>query len=187
MFVWARLADEGASGSFVPGTRGEDRQFTLAGVFGPRILEVLNVPRGWYMRSIRYHGDEIIDVPTIFKDGPAEPVLEVILSTRGAVAAGRVTDDRGQGVGRAMVLIFDADPRRMTWRLPTVAHASPTGDFRVGPVRAGDYFMVALPPSTRPVQPGEPNRLRRLAAVAKPLTLGEPEERTIDLRLVQER
>ena len=57
----------------------------------------------------------------------------------------------------------------------------------MGPVRGGDYFIVALPANTRPIQPGESRRLQRLAAAAERVTLGDLDERTIDVRLVVER
>lgn len=66
-------------------------------VYGRRTLELVNVPRGWYVKSIRYAGNEIIDGPTTFKDSE-EPAIEVLLSNRGAVVTGRVTDDRGNPV-----------------------------------------------------------------------------------------
>jgi len=86
-----------------------------------------------------------------------------------------------------MVLMFPADAARMSWRLPAEARASPAGQFRAGPVRPGEYCLVALPASARPIQPGESARVARLAAAAERITLGEFEERTVDVRIVAER
>jgi hypothetical protein len=146
----------------------------------------VNVPRGWYVKSIRYGGREIIDEPTTFKDS-AEPALEIVLSNRGAVVNGRVADDRGNPVQGATVLMFETDSQRMLWRFPPSTRASASGEFRLGPVRGGDYFIVAVSANARPIQSGESTRLQRLAAVAERLTLGDLDERTIDLRLVVER
>ena len=59
------------------------------------------------------------------------------------------------------------------------------GDF--GRVLSVAATTSSSPPETRPIQAGESRRLQRLAAVAERVTLGDLEERTIDLRLVAER
>jgi hypothetical protein len=138
------------------------------------------------VKSIRYAGSEIIDEPITFNER-AESAIEIILSNRGAVVTGRVTDDRGDPVPGAIVLMFTTDRRRMSWRWPSPVRASRTGEFRAGPVRDGEYFLVALPANTQSVPPGESERLRRLAAVAERVTLEDLDERTLDLRLVIER
>jgi protocatechuate 3,4-dioxygenase beta subunit len=188
MFVSARIAEDARSGggSFASDLVGEDKRFTLRRMFGRRTLEVLNIPRGWYVKSIRYAGNEIIDEPTTFKES-AEPAIEILVSNRGAVVTGRVTDERGDPVPGATVLMFAADRPRMAWRAPQSTRASPTGEFRAGPTRAGDYFIVAVPAKTFPIQAGDSRPLQRLAAVAERVTLGDLDERSIDLRLVVER
>jgi hypothetical protein len=187
--VWSRLADDKGSvpGSLLSAAVDDNRSFTMTSVFGRRTLDLVGLPRGWHVRSIRYAGREIIDEPTTFKDGGGEPTVEIVLSNRGSVVVGRATDESGDAVGRAMVLMFPADAARMSWRLPAETRASPAGHFRTGPVRAGEYCLVALPASARPIQPGESARLARLAAAAERITLGEFEERTVDVRIVAER
>jgi hypothetical protein len=187
--LWARLADDTGpgSGSLLSAAVEDDRSFRMMNVFGRRTLDVVNLPRGWHVRSIRYAGREIIDEPTTFKDSGGEPAVEVVLSTRGAFVIGRATDEAGNAAGRARVLMFPADAARVSWRLPTETRASPAGQFRAGPLRPGEYRIVALPASAHPVQPGQSARLARLAAAAERVTLGELEERPVDVRVVPER
>jgi protocatechuate 3,4-dioxygenase beta subunit len=186
--VWARLADDTGpgSGSLLSAAVEDDRSFTM-NVFGRRTLDVVNLPRGWHVRSIRYAGREIVDEPTTFKDSGGEPAVEVVLSARGAFVIGRATDEAGNAAGRARVLMFPADAARVSWRLPTETRASPAGQFRAGPLRPGEYCIVALPASAHAVQPGQSARLARLAAAAERITLGELEERPVDVRVVPER
>ena len=184
--VWSWLADDKGPGS---GSRalctGERRPIVhdderlRPSHAGPREPAARLV----HVRSIRYDGREIIDEPSTFKDSGGEPTVEVLLSNRGAVVVGRATDETGNAVGRAMVVMFPADAR-MSWRQPAETRASPAGQFRTGPVRAGEYYIVALPDSTGPIRPDDPARLARLAAAADRITLGEFEERTVDLRIV---
>jgi protocatechuate 3,4-dioxygenase beta subunit len=188
IFVWSRLAEDAGAGALSPtsGLVGDDNLFTMRRVFGRRTMELVNVPRGWYVKSIRYAGNEIIDEPTTFNDS-SEPTIELILSNRGAVVTGRVTDDRGNPVQDATVLMFETHRERMSWRAPLSTRASRTGEFRAGPVRGGAYFIVGLPPNMGPIQAGESRRVQRLATMAERVTLGDLDERTVDLRLVIER
>jgi hypothetical protein len=160
-------------------------EFLLEGMFGRRIVEILNVPRGWYVKSIQYGGREIIDEPTEFKAGRDPAALEVLLSNRGATVSGRVQDERGDPAGSARVLLFPTDPARWTWSELTTAVASATGAFTLGPRRRGDYFVVALEASARIPDPGDRDRFALLAESAERIALGESEDRTMELRVVR--
>lgn len=165
----------------------DDRAFVLTGIFGRRIIDVANVPHGWYVKSIRYRGNEIIDVPTDFKAARDPSELEVVLSKRGAVVSGRVLDERGAGIGGAHVLLLSADQSR--WRMfeLTGTTSAATGAFRVGPVRAGDYVIVAIRPSDPYPDPDDRTRLAKLVGTGERMTLSDEEQRTLDLHVVQDR
>jgi hypothetical protein len=161
-----------------------DRTFTLTGMFGRRTVEVVNVPRGWYPKSVRYRDKDITDVPTEFKAGSEPAVVEILLSTRGAVVSGRVVDDQGNPMSRGRVVMFPAEPS--SWgsdQLASVA-VSKAGTFEIGPQRGGEYLIIALDPTMDPPQPGERDELARLAETAERVTLRDEEHQTIDLRLV---
>ena len=162
----------------------EERQFVLTGIFGRRTLELANVPRGWYVKSVRYEGHEIIDQPTELKAGTDPARLEVVLSNRGAVVTGRTVDDRGVPVGAARLFLFRADDVQSR---VADARTSTDGTFRLGPVRGGDYLIVALPASAPPPRTGDWDRLARLAAIAQRLTLDDLDARMLDVRVVTER
>jgi Carboxypeptidase regulatory-like domain len=162
---------------------GEDRTFVFKRMFGKRTFDVANIPRGWYVKSIRYGGREIIDVPTELKAGTDPSALEVVLSNRGATVTGRVTDDRGNPVQGARVLLLPANPARVS-RFPEYVTTSATGSFRAGPQRAGDYVLVALGPSG-PLPLNDGTRLAQLAQAGERITIGDTEERTLDLTVVK--
>ena len=186
LMVLARLAGDRlrGSGSTVTALVREERQFVLTGTFGRRTLEFANVPRGWYVKSVRYEGHEIIDLPMELKAGTEPSRLEVVLSNRGAVVTGRTVDDRGVPVGAARLFLFRADGVQ-SGVVDTLT--STVGTFRLGPVRGGDYLIVALPSSAPPPQTGEWDRLARLAAIAQRLTLDDLDARMLDVRVVTER
>jgi len=165
----------------------EDRVFYLSGMFGRRTLQLFNVPDGWYVKSIRYGGKEIIDVPTEFKAGRDPAELQVLLSTRGAMISGRVVNDRGEAVPGARVILLPVDPAQWSGRELTSASASATGAFRLGPQRGGDYLIVAIGPSVPVPEPGDRDRMARLAEAAERIRFGEEEQRTLELRVVEYR
>jgi protocatechuate 3,4-dioxygenase beta subunit len=187
LIIGARLADDRLAGQGSTRTTimRADRSFTLDGLFGRRELDFSNVPRGWYVKSIRYGGRDVIDEPVEFKDGGEASPLEIVLSNRGAVIGGRAVDQAGTP-SRALILAFRVDDKDAV-TLAATATAAPTGAFRIGPLRGGNYRIVALPSATASLQSGEWDRTARLAALADRLTLGELEDRTIELTIVAER
>ena len=188
LFVSTRLADDrlAGSGSYQYARAAADRTFTISGSYGRRVLEVANVPRGWFVKSIRYGMTEVIDEPIEFKESRGDgTVLDVVLSNRGAVVTGHVTDDAGNPVPRAMVLLLKKRANGLAVITNTTAAAA--GTFKLGPARQGDYIIVALPAGSRYPQSGEWDRLARLAAQGEAVTLGELDERMVDVQIVTER
>jgi hypothetical protein len=151
ILIAARLADDTLPGvgSSRTGHADDNGEFILSRMFGARTLEFTNVPRGWYVKSIRYAGKDIIDVPTEFKANDDPSRFEVVLSTRGASVTGRVLDERGKPVRGAQVVMIPADRSRWPRMFEFPIATSPAaGAYRVGPQRAGDYFIVAISQTT---------------------------------------
>jgi protocatechuate 3,4-dioxygenase beta subunit len=184
LFVSARLAGDElrGSGSSVTAHAGEDRTFLFRRMFGKRVFDVANIPRGWYVKSVRYAGRDIIDDAVELKASTDPSALEIVLSNRGATVTGRVTDERGDPVRGARVFLLPANAARVS-QFPDYVTTSATGAFRAGPKRAGDYVLVAFGPSG-PL-PGDPHRLALLAQAGERITLGDSEERTLDLTVVR--
>jgi hypothetical protein len=188
LFINARPAAVAGSGmSGLPAHVGQDRTFLLEGMSGSRILNVYNVPRGWYVKSIRYENKEIFGLPTEFKPGPDRIALEVLLSARGAVVTGQVTDEVGDPVREGLVVMVPAGKARWSAHEYSSARISRTGTFRLGPQRGGDYVVVALPAELSDVALNDLERLARLAQAGEHITLRGEEERTLDLRIVKPR
>lgn len=187
LLIEARLATS------LPGSGGvehamvkPDRTFTLRNMFGSRELEFLNTPAGWYVKALRYGDRDVIDSAVQFRDGADAPPLDVVLSNRGAVLSANVTGDSGAPAARAMVyLLRAATSGRVT--VARTARASPAGVVRFGPVRGGDYTVVALPATASPVDSRMVDRVRRLMAAGEAVTLTELDERSVQVRVVTER
>jgi hypothetical protein len=187
ILISARLAGHQLPGNAGSrgGSVGDDSVFYLDRLFGTRKLEVFNIPRGWYLKSIQYEGKDITNTPTEFKGSRDPSRLEIILSNRGAVVSGRLLGEAGETARRARVILFPAHPEQWNERHVLGVNVSPGGMFKLGPQRAGDYLLVAFDLSTLPLNLLDRERLARLAPDAERVTLREDEERTIDLRVVK--
>jgi carboxypeptidase family protein len=187
ILIWARLVGDRSSGmgSVRSGYADENREFYIDRLFGLRILELVNLPPGWYVKSIRYGSEDITDRPTQFKSNGDPSKLEILLSTKGANISGRVVNEAGEAAEGAHVVLLPADPaRRIPYEL-TQARAAKGGAFRIGPVRRGDYSLVALPASMSVPRSDDLESLNALARKAERVSLAENEERSIDLRVVR--
>jgi hypothetical protein len=190
LYVWARLAsgEPPNMGGALTAHPDDRRVFRFVGVFGKRKLDVANVPRGWYVKSIRYADKEIIDVPIEFKAVKDPSALEIILSSRGAVVTGRVVDERGEPVRGARVIGVSADPaKRNPFEYALAIASSATGGYRLGPRRAGDYVLFALDPSVPPLNSSRPERLAAFVEQGQRVTLGEFGELALDLTVIKPR
>jgi hypothetical protein len=177
-----RLIGQGSSESTIMRT---DRTFSMTNLFGARRLHVVNVPRGWYVKSVFYQGKEIIDRPVAFEDVREPRELEIVLSTRGATVAGRVLDATGRPVRRARVMAIRAEEPRPDVTCEVAAGAD--GTYRLGPLRDGEYLLVATPADAEVLQVGDWDRLKLLLKSAVRISLGRLEERAVDLSVTADR
>jgi hypothetical protein len=182
--ITVRLADErlAGSGSSIHATANSDNSFTLTGVFGKRRIDAGNQPSGWFVKAIRYGPTDVIDAAFEFSDDGTP--LDVVLSNHGASLSGTVQDVIAHRVDRALVFLLrapvnDADVPRVAGSVLSVS-----GKYSFGPLRDGDYFVVAVASGTPYPQSGEWDRVARLAAAGERVTLLDQEQRTLDLRIV---
>jgi hypothetical protein len=115
-----------------------DWSFDIAGVSGPRRLQLLRAPVGWALSDVRVNGISVIDRPLSF--GRIDQSLrdvEVVLTDRVSEVRGTVRDDHDQPVPGSTVIVFSTDRDR--W------YAS-SRFFRASTVSAGGAFtMIGLP------------------------------------------
>jgi hypothetical protein len=169
-------------------TPNEDLEFQLAGLSGPRRLEVTRVPPGWTLRAILINGLDVTDTPLLF--GRADQSLtdvEVVLSQRVTGVAGR-TSDRGRPAA-ASILFFAAD--RQAWyaqsRFFKKVISTADGTFSGDGLPPGDYFVAAV--DTVPGGRGgddwqDPDYLETLMPRAQHIMLSEGTRVTLSLSVL---
>jgi protocatechuate 3,4-dioxygenase beta subunit len=187
LMIFARIP-EGATfstGSQAPAYMADNREFLLKRMYGRRLLDFVNVPRGWYVKAVRYRDREVTDVATEFRASADPSALEIVLSTRGASISGRVLDEVGNPVSGVTVVVFPVNPGRWNGYRPTVVPVSKEGAYQIGPLRGGEYFVVALDPAAVPPQPSSRGELAPLAEAADRITLSSEGQHALDLRVVK--
>jgi carboxypeptidase family protein len=161
-----------------------DLSFELRGMAGPRTIDV-TAPAEWVVKSVRYRGEERLNLLTEFRSEGNAPSLEVVLTNRPATLVARVPQSSGAESDIGGVLLFPTDSRQWTgagkmsaWRAGILK-----GDAYVfSHVRPGEYFVAVLPANLPYVRDGDIRALEELSKTAERITLLENDQRTIDLR-----
>jgi protocatechuate 3,4-dioxygenase beta subunit len=126
----------------------DDWTFDIAGVNGPRRLQLIRTPPGWMLENVVVNGVSAIDRPLPF--GRADQSLrdvEIVLTDRLSELAGTVTDDTSQPAAGSHVIVFPTDRDR--WypasRFLRTALAGADGTFTIVGLPFGSYYVAAVP------------------------------------------
>jgi hypothetical protein len=163
----------------------EQFRFYASDFFGPQLLRVTDLPQGWVVKAITLAGNDITDVPTVFKQ-EHDGQLRVVLSSKPSTLEGTIRGDGISPAGDATVYVFGED--REGWRMSSPRthknDAGADGKFRVAGLAAGRYYAIAVArEGFRPVaNPGEAF-FDLLSKEATPFVIGDDERRTLELRL----
>jgi hypothetical protein len=119
-----------------------DGTFMLAGVFGPRLLELAHLPPGWAISHVWIGDVGVTDIPTELT--PSSPPTIFITPHLGMVN-GEVRDHQDQPLADARVVVFGVDEHK--WgvhsRLVKSVLSGPDGRFVLGDLLPGEYLVVA--------------------------------------------
>ena len=162
-----------------------ERRFRAQDVFGPHLLRVAGLPSGSTVKAVLLRGDDITDVPTVFRAEDADQ-LQIVISSRASTLEGAVRGEGTSPPGDATVYVFGED--RSTWRMSSPrthkSDAGADGKFSVGGLSAGRYYAIAVAREglRMPQKPGEAF-FDLLSREATPFAIGDDERRPLELRL----
>jgi hypothetical protein len=168
-----------------PARVGIDGAFELMGLIGRRTLRAVGAP-GWYLKSVRVDGREMIDTPIDFKGTESLSSVEVVLTNRAAQLTGSVTTDGGQPVKDFTVVVFPEDKALWTpdSRFFGTGRPDQDGRFKVMGL-PGETYLVAALEYADPGEVRDPEYLEKLRAAATRVSVGEGEMKSLELKLVQ--
>ena len=175
-----------------------DGSFQTTAMFGPTLIQAQTQRSDWYLKSVLFRGQDIVDTPFDFGANATFRDIEVVISTTGATVTGRVTDDRGASVRDYAVLVFptfrDQWFAGSRW-LKSLRARSVSGPFVITGLPPGDYWVAAIDPPeiASPIDPsgtqrtpiGDPVLFESLSSRATRLTLGEGQTQDVSLRLIR--
>jgi len=167
-----------------------DGSFEVPSVTGPRRVVLLSPLDGWYVKAARVGGVEALDAPFDFGSEPRSfDDVEVVVSPAAAAISGKVFGSAGEVRTDSTVVLFSSDSSR--WYRQSqglrLERPSQNGEFRVGSLPPGSYYVVALGDASDVVASGDwqdPATLDKLRSIATEVSVNESESRSVALRLV---
>jgi hypothetical protein len=163
-----------------------DWTFEVAGINGPRRLQLLRAPAEWALKEIRVRGADVTDRPLAFgRQDQSLADVEVVLTDRITTLEGTIVDEQRRPAPRAQVMVFSTD--RAQWyaasRFMRKVVADADGKFSAGGLPFGSYYTVALArlPFATDEEWQDPVFLESLVRQASSVTISEGQ--TVTLRL----
>ena len=165
-----------------------DWTFEMAGINGPRRLQLIRTPAGWTLKEIRVSGIDVTDRPLSF--GRTEQSLtdvEVVLTDRISEVSGTIADTNDRPAPGSRVVVFSTD--RSQWypasRFLRSTVAGPDAAFTLTGLPFGTYYAAAA--AQLPVE-GEDSWqdlqfLDALVSRASTVTIGDGQKQFLTLRL----
>ena len=178
----AKPSEEGLSSSLAQ--VGADGRFTIEGVTpGTYRVSVLS-PSSWRAKSFNVGGRDALDFLLSVTANQEMAAAELTLTTRLATLSGTLSDGSGRPAPAHTIIVFPDDASY--WvpgsRRIRATRPSTDGRFSVANLPAGAYRLVAVD-DLEDGQWTDPNVLKQLAGAAFPISIGEGETRTQDLRI----
>ena len=143
------------------------------------------LPPGWFLKSVTVDGRSALDGPVDISETTAAALIT--LTTRATQIIGTVRDARMLATSGAAVIIMPALARGDATWMPNRTRdtrASTNGVFIVSGLPPGDYLVVAIDDAAAEgwQDPAVTARLQRLATR---ITLGDAEQKTMQIRISQ--
>ena len=180
--VWLVQGDDFAVSSQPSAEVKPDGSFRIEGVLaGVWDIGVEPIPKGGYIKSMRL-GEQDVLAEDMTIDRATTAPLNIVVSTRGAVVDGVVTESDTEPAKKAYVLLAPAGRFENVWSFYRVESADEAGHFEIRGVMPGAYRLYALERmETDPSQ--DPGFLKSLEGRGEPIEVEEGGHVTRNLRL----
>jgi hypothetical protein len=166
----------------------DDWTFDIAGVNGPRRLQLTRVPAGWTLKEVRVNRIDATDRPIAF--GRREQSLtdvDLVLTDRVSELVGTIADDNDAPLPGAYVVVFPTNRDRWYPRSRYMRTAA-TGDdgvFTVTGLPFGSYYAAAMArlPAEGADAWQDPVYLESLITRSRSVTIGDGDKVSVNLRI----
>jgi hypothetical protein len=157
---------------------GNGDSFQLVGVGGPSRLEVNGIPDEWAVKAILLDGDDVTDAP--FDVSNKTGTVRVVMTDRLTSLSGTVQSNSNSRDHN--VIVFAEDATKWTSsRFVRTARADADGRFQIRGLPAGERYLAAALDYLEDGEEQDRQLLERLRRRATAVTLGDGEQRSIQL------
>jgi hypothetical protein len=156
-----------------------DVDFQLAGMSGPTRVEVEGIPDGWAVKSILLDGEDITDVPVDLSNRTGS--MRIVMTDRLTSLSGTVQSDATTRDHNVVVFTDDATKWTFPSRFVRATRADGQGRFQIRGLPPGERYLVAALDYLEHGEEQDRRLLERLRTRATSVTLGEGEQRSIQL------
>jgi hypothetical protein len=146
---------------------------------------VYGLPQGAYVKSVRAGQTDVLASGLDLTSGAAPESIDVVISPRGASVTGTVQNEKtgNPAPGAMVVLLPQEKERREQQTYFKLINADQTGAFSLSGIAPGEYRLYAW----EDVEPGaylDPDFLKPIESKGESLTVGEGDQKTIQLKLI---
>ena len=161
-----------------------DGAFELKAAQGTLTLNLLQAPN-WMIKSAKHNGQDALENGLEVRAGEDVDNLEVVITDRLPELSGSVADERGRPVIEFTAIAFPQQPAAPgSMAHSSIGRADQDGRFKIRPLRAGSYYVVAVD-YIEQSQWLDPEYLERLRPSATRVTIGDAEAKSVDLKVVK--
>ena len=159
--------------------RGDVTDFQLAGMGGPVHLDVQGIPEGWVVKSILTDGADVTDEAIELKGKTI--TVQVVLTDRLTSVSGAV-QSRNE-IRDHSVVVFADDAAKWTYpsRYVRTTRADGEGRFQIRGLPPGERYLAVALDYVEDGDQDDPQFLERLRSKATGLSLGDGEQRSLQL------
>jgi hypothetical protein len=165
-----------------PAAVAANGSFAMAGVFGPRLVRLENLPAGWAVKSIVLDQIDITDGPFDFTTTDRARTLRIVVTSTTASVRGEVVSSGGRP-SRARVVVFARDAR--WWgprsRFVKSVRTSADGHYAIEGLLPGEYAVAVVGPLADGMWE-DPAVLRQIAGSATPVSVAAGQTVQMPLR-----
>jgi hypothetical protein len=180
----ARLRSSSSPGGMQMTMNGgnDTGDFQLAGIGGPSRLEVDGVPEGWAVKAILLDGDDVTD--ETFDLSGKTGTLRVVMTDRLTTLTGTVQSNHEVRDHNVVVFAEDATKWTAPSRFVRTTRADADGRFEIRGLPPGERYLAAALDYLEDGEERDRQLLERLRSRATAVTLGDGEQRSIQLDLL---
>ena len=187
--VFAQPTDMGVNMIGMGPTKvSDDYSFEINGLFDRRLIRASigsGVSMGWYTKAVLFDGEDVTDRGLEFALGRAYEGLQIVMTRKATDLSGLVTDDRGQPMLDATVILFPANREQWSYMTRYVRSTRPdtNGRYNFKAMPPHDDYLIIAVQNLESGQANDPEFLARAKEEARPVSLNEGEIKAVDIKL----